>query len=189
MKLSRLLIVPALAAGLAACAQDPYYAAPYSPYYGSTYGSTYGGYGGVGYGTPSYGSGGLSTGQTIGALGGAALGGLAGSQIGSGTGNLAATAGGAVLGALIGSQVGGSFDRQNELAAIRAQDQALITNAPITWNDPRGDIYGTVAPIRTYQSNGRYCREYVHTVYIDGRAREAQGLACQQADGSWQIVS
>lgn len=166
MKLSRLLIVPALAAGLGACANDPY-----DPYGRSS------------------GLGGLTTGTTLSTLGGAAVGGLAGSQLGSGTGNIAATAGGVILGGILGNQLGQALDRNDQAAAVRAQNQALATNAPITWNDPQGNVYGTVQPVRTYQSNGRYCRDYVHTVYIDGRAREAQGVACQQADGSWQIVS
>lgn len=168
MKLKRLLIVPVLMGGLAACAQND----PYSP-----------------YGTSS-GLGGMTTGTTLSTLGGAALGGLAGSQVGGGTGNIAATAGGVILGGLLGSQFGQMLDRNDQAAAARAQNQALASNAPVTWNDPQGrNVYGTVQPTRTYQSDGRFCREYVHTVYIDGSPRQAQGVACQQADGNWQIVS
>lgn len=169
MTYGRLLIVPVMALGLGACAQN------------SGYG--WGGYGGSGGGF------GTSTGATLGTLGGAAAGALAGSQIGSGAGNIAATAGGAVLGAILGGELGRRIDRNDQMAAAQAQNQALATNAPITWNDPSGDVYGTVTPVRTYQSGGRYCREYVHTVYIDGRARDARGTACQLDDGSWQIVS
>ncbi len=161
MKLSRLLIIPALATGLIACANDPY-----------------------GTGT---GLGGMTTGTTLGTLGGAALGGLAGSQIGSGTGNIAATAGGVLLGGILGNQLGQQLDRNDQAAAVQAQNQALATNAPTTWNG--GDVYGSVQPTRTYQANGRFCREYVHTVHIDGQPRQAQGVACQQSDGTWQIVN
>jgi hypothetical protein len=38
-------------------------------------------------------------------------------------------------------------------------------------------------------ADGQYCREYVRTVTIDGRAVEAYGTACLQPDGSWRIVA
>lgn len=39
----------------------------------------------------------------------------------------------------------------------------------------------------TYQEP--YCREFTKVVTIGGRAQNAYGQACQQADGSWEIVS
>jgi len=42
---------------------------------------------------------------------------------------------------------------------------------------------------RYYESdNGDYCREYRHTVTIEGQRREAYGHACRQPDGSWRMV-
>ena len=32
-----------------------------------------------------------------------------------------------------------------------------------------------------------YCREYQHTVTIDGKQEKAYGTACRQPDGSWKI--
>jgi hypothetical protein len=36
------------------------------------------------------------------------------------------------------------------------------------------------------QSN---CREFTTTITIDGQPQQASGLACQQPDNSWRIVS
>lgn len=42
---------------------------------------------------------------------------------------------------------------------------------------------------RYYSDNdGSYCREYNHTVVIDGERRQAYGHACREPDGSWHIV-
>jgi hypothetical protein len=37
-------------------------------------------------------------------------------------------------------------------------------------------------------SNGPYCREYQSTTVVNGRNVPTYGTACQQPDGSWQIV-
>ena len=45
------------------------------------------------------------------------------------------------------------------------------------------------APATAQADQGRYCREYTRTVWIDGRARPAYGVACLQPDGAWRIVN
>ena len=129
--------------------------------------------------------------EMLGGAGGAVLGGLAGSQIGSGSGQLWATGAGALLGALVGSEVGSSLDKADRMYAQRANQQAY--NAPIgetvTWNNPESGNYGQVTPVRDgYSSAGRYCREYQQTIVVGGREQSAYGTACQQPDGSWEIV-
>lgn len=130
--------------------------------------------------------------QTVGAVGGAVLGGLAGSQIGGGDGRLIATGVGAVLGAWVGSEIGRSLDDADRLAAERASQRAFET-APTgqttTWRNPDSGNYGEITPTRTYQADNRDCRDYTHTIYVDGRSETARGTACRQADGTWQIVS
>ncbi|MBF0392367.1 MAG: glycine zipper 2TM domain-containing protein [Alphaproteobacteria bacterium] len=124
----------------------------------------------------------------IGTVGGAALGGLAGAQFGGGTGQLVATAAGTLLGAVVGGQLAKDLAPVDQTAAAAAERRALAQNAPVTWTNPDTDRSGTVEPLRTYQSDGRYCREYVHTVYIDGRAERAHGTACREADGTWALI-
>lgn len=178
MKASRALFASALAASLAACVADPYYDTAYADPYGPR------GY----YAPPAYGPA-PGTGTTLGTVGGAVAGGLLGSTIGSGSGQVAATVGGAVLGGLLGGSLGRNLDEQNRRSALVAQQRAFATNAPATWGAPGTAAYGTVQPLRTYMMDGRYCREYLHTVFIDGRAQDARGTACQMADGTWQIIS
>ena len=130
--------------------------------------------------------------QTIGTGAGAILGGLAGSQIGDGSGQLIAVGAGTLLGALAGSEIGKSLDRADKLYMQRATQKA--TSAPIgesiTWNNPESEARGAVTPVRDgYTETGRYCREFQQTVIVGGREQEAYGTACQQPDGSWEIVS
>lgn len=129
--------------------------------------------------------------QTIGAGTGAVLGGLAGSQIGGGKGQLWATGAGVLLGALAGSEVGKSLDKADMMYANRANTQAY--SAPIgesiRWNNPDSGNYGVVTPVRDgYSQGGRYCREYQQTIYVGGQQQSGYGTACQQPDGSWQVV-
>lgn len=135
---------------------------------------------------------GMGNKQLIGTGGGAILGGLAGSQVGSGSGRLWATGAGVLLGGLLGSEIGSSLDNADRAAAQRASYQAY--DAPvgqtIRWNNPDSGNYGTITPTRSGTDNGgRVCREFHQTIYVGGRQQDGYGTACQQSDGSWQIVS
>lgn len=134
----------------------------------------------------------ITTGQAVGTAGGAAAGGLIGSQIGSGTGQLAATGAGVLIGALIGSHIGKSLDPGDRTEANGAFNQA--TTAPIgetiEWNNPDSGNRGTVTPVREGRTNdGRLCREYRTTVYVDGQYEEGRGTACRNSDGTWEMVT
>jgi len=70
--------------------------------------------------------------------------------------------------------------------------QVLAATAPIgetiTWND--GGASGSVTPLRDGRTeDGEYCREFLQTVTIGGRAEEAYGTACLKPDGAWEVVS
>lgn len=130
--------------------------------------------------------------QLIGGGTGALLGGVLGSQVGGGSGRLWATGAGVLLGALAGSEIGSSLDKADKAYANQANQRAL--NAPvgetISWNNPDSGNYGTITPVKDgYSSSGRYCREYQQKIVVDGREQAAFGTACQQPDGSWQIIS
>lgn len=130
--------------------------------------------------------------STIGGLAGGATGALIGSQFGSGTGQLVAVAGGTLLGALIGSEIGSYMDQQDQMLAQQAQQQAFAapTGQTVAWNNPdsgnRGTVY-TQQPTTSY--SGRYCRDYVQTVFVDGRQETLTGTACQNPDGTWSAVN
>ena len=129
--------------------------------------------------------------ELLGAGSGAILGGLAGSQIGDGKGRLIATGVGTFLGGLIGTEIGRSLDRADMIYAHQANEQAYSApiGEPVNWNNPESGNYGTVVPTRDgYSSSGRYCREYQQTIYVGGQQESAYGTACQQPDGSWEII-
>ena len=129
--------------------------------------------------------------QLLGGGTGAVLGGLAGSQIGSGSGRLWATGAGVLLGALAGSEIGSSLDKADEMYAQQANQRAYTApiGETIRWNNPDSGNYGTITPTRSGTTNdGRVCREYTQTIYVGGKQQSGYGTACQQSDGSWQII-
>lgn len=136
---------------------------------------------------------GMGNKQTIGTAGGAVVGGLLGSKVGSGSGQLWATGAGALLGAFVGSSIGKSLDQADiayhEQAVNRAYSAPI--NQPISWSNPESGHSGTVTPVREGRqaSTGNLCREYKQTIVVDGQAETAYGRACQNADGSWQLVN
>lgn len=126
--------------------------------------------------------------QTLGTLAGAVGGAALGSAFGSGSGKVAAIAAGALVGGFLGNQIGASLDAQSQQYNYNASVQALDTGATQQWRNPQNGVYGTVAPGPVAYVNNRTCRPYTNTVYIDGQPQVARGTACQNPDGSWQVV-
>jgi len=134
----------------------------------------------------------VGTKQGVGALGGAILGGLAGSRFGGGTGKLVAVGAGTLLGAFVGSELGKSLDRadQNAMTNAAYQSYAAPVGQTIQWNNPDSGNRGTFTTLRDGRDqSGAYCREYQQTITVGGRMEQGHGIACQQPDGSWKIVS
>ncbi|WP_246329547.1 RT0821/Lpp0805 family surface protein [Chthonobacter rhizosphaerae] len=125
-----------------------------------------------------------SLGTLAGAVGGAAI----GSAFGSGSGRIAAVAAGALIGGFVGNQIGARMDEQDRQYYYASQVQALNTGAPQRWSNPQTGVYGDVQTGPTYYVNNSQCREYVSTIYIDGRPETARGQACRNPDGSWRPV-
>lgn len=137
-------------------------------------------------------NGGWGTKQTVGTGLGAVAGGLAGSQVGKGSGRLWATGAGVLLGALAGSEIGGSLDRADKAYMGNAQVKAhnASVGETINWNNPESGNSGYVTPLRDGRSaSGRYCREYQTTINVGGRTESGYGTACQQPDGSWEVIN
>jgi surface antigen len=125
------------------------------------------------------------TGLAVGAI----AGGLIGSTIGHGRGNVAATVVGAVVGGIVGSQIGRDMDRHDRELAEEAEYEALergYSGRARVWRNSRNGHYGEVVPSRPYRRGGNDCRDYVHTVYIDGRPQTLRGTACRSHDGTWR---
>lgn len=130
--------------------------------------------------------------QNVGAVSGALLGGVLGSQVGGGSGRLWATGAGAVVGALMGSEIGRSLDRADQMYMQQAQSRAHAApiGESISWSNPDTGHRGYVTPVRDGTStSGRYCREYQVGITVGGQQEQGYGTACQQPDGSWEVVS
>ena len=124
---------------------------------------------------------------------GAGSGALLGAAVaGGGTGNrLAGAAVGGLLGGLIGNRIGASLDDEDKQRAYAAQMDALErgpSGAPTSWKNPDSGRYGTIVPGPAYQDAGRNCRQFTHTIYIDGRPQTARGTACRGPDGAWNSI-
>lgn len=130
--------------------------------------------------------------QTMGGATGAVVGGILGSKVGKGNGQLWATGIGVLLGTLVGSEVGRSLDKADIAYAQQANEQAhtVPIGEEILWSNPETGNSGVVIPTNEGQDNtGNYCREYQQTIYVGGQQEVGYGIACQQPDGSWKIVS
>ena len=102
----------------------------------------------------------------------------------SGSGESTGAASPVVLGGVISSQV-----KENERQrAYEAQLSAMLSGQRTTWRGDSGS-YGFIEPCAAVDGLASSCRDYTHTVYIDGRPQRGSGKACRQPDGTWQIIS
>lgn len=136
--------------------------------------------------------GGCASHSETGAGVGAIAGGLIGNSIGGrGAGGVAATVAGAVIGGIVGSEIGRSMDRQDRILAEEAEYDALErggSGRARVWRNERNGHYGEIVPSRPYRRGNLDCRDYTHTVYIDGRPETMRGTACRNPDGTWRAA-
>ena len=75
--------------------------------------------------------------------------------------------------------------QQAELAALEKGQSGVAT----PWRNPDNQRHGMVVPGRPYRIGEQDCRDYSHTIYVDGQPRTMRGTACRNPDGSWRNVS
>jgi surface antigen len=129
--------------------------------------------------------------QDTGAVVGAVTGGVIGHQFGKGKGNVAATALGVVVGGIVGSEIGRSLDERDRMYAQQAELAALERGRAgerTPWRNPDSGRYGEIVPGPAFRRGPQDCREYTHTVFIEGRPRVMRGVACRNPDGTWSAV-
>jgi len=128
-----------------------------------------------------------------GTLVGAGAGALIGNAVGGAAGNRAVgTLAGAAIGGMLGNRIGAAMDDEDKRRAYAAQVQALESGpsgAPVAWRNPDSGRYGSIVPGPASEQNGMSCRQYTHTIYIDGKPQVARGSACRNPDGTWTAVS
>ncbi len=96
-----------------------------------------------------------------------------------------------ITGGVLGGAIGTTLDERDRQRAYAAEVQALESGEPgipVGWRGEGPQRYGTVVPGVPYQARGARCRDYSHSIYIDGRPQIARGTACRNPDGSWAPV-
>jgi surface antigen len=91
---------------------------------------------------------------------------------------------------VLGNGLGANLDEPDRQRAFAAEMQALEQGEPgepVGWRGTSGR-YGTVVPGAHYDTRGVRCRDYSHTIYVDGRPQTARATACRNPDGTWSPV-
>lgn len=124
--------------------------------------------------------------DAIGTVLGAVAGGVIANQTASEENRTAATVAGVVIGGIVGNTIGRSMDNRD----VQCTGQALERvgdRQTIAWkNSSNGQEY-QVTPLRTYNQDGLYCREYVTRATGTTQGESTQN-ACRKPDGSWSMV-
>lgn len=126
----------------------------------------------------------------VGAAGGAAAGGLLGAVAG---GDAASIAAGSLIGALAGGAIGNYLDQRDRQHMSQAAGYALDnsrTGTTTRWENPESGHQGSITPTETFRNQrGQTCRRFKQNVQVEGETYRGDGVACQQPDGSWKIVT
>lgn len=91
---------------------------------------------------------------------------------------------------VLGNGLGASLDDRDRQRAYAAEMQALEQGEPgepVGWKGAAGR-YGTVVPGAYYETRGIRCRDYSHTIYMDGKPQTARASACRNPNGTWAPV-
>jgi Ni/Co efflux regulator RcnB/surface antigen len=114
---------------------------------------------------------------------------LAGAFLGDRTGP---TVAGVIAGGALGAALTSKLDCSDRSYAYRTYSQGFNggrANATYQWTNPQNDHRGEMHVLDYYQDEDNFrCAVFSQIVYINGRAEEARGRACQQPDGNWAII-
>ena len=133
--------------------------------------------------------------QTVGQIGGGVLGAVVGSHFGKGSGRLFGVAIGTLAGSYIGGMLGRDMDERDRQLAQSTMIETL-ERAPDRqvqgWRNPNNNHRGNFQVIRTQElpHDDLVCRDYVHTVIIDGKHEKVHGRACRNIHdrrSDWQV--
>jgi surface antigen len=81
------------------------------------------------------------------------------------------------------------LDMAERASAESALMASVSSGAPRRWDSVRPGYSGYVEPgAVTTGADGAACRDFVHTLFVDGRPRRDAGRACRAADGAWRIL-
>jgi len=132
--------------------------------------------------------------EMLGAAAGAAVGGIVGYQFGGGmlVKSLFTTAGtlvGGTAGYVTTRMLMGSdrraYDTTTQKGLASADDGEIVE-----WRNPETGNSGIFRATGSYRNaQGQPCRQYRSTVAFSDSVRSGGGIACQQANGYWKVVT
>jgi len=126
--------------------------------------------------------------KVIGTVIGGIVGGVIGNQVGKNSSNReVSTVLGAVVGGLVGHNIGRSMDKSDQQCTGQALEQASDRQT-VRWADADRKGEYRVTPERTYQSDGRYCRDYITEYQGQDGVKREKSSACRSPDGTWRKV-
>lgn len=91
----------------------------------------------------------------------------------------------ALQGGLVGRS-GVTLSDSDKQRALEAEYRALegaAVGQPMLWTGK--NVTGKVVAAAPYQVGSQNCRQYTHTLTIDGKDTVVRGAACRNEDGSW----
>lgn len=97
-----------------------------------------------------------------------------------------------MVGGLVTGDIGKGLNSGDKRKALEAEYRALEytqSGQKVSWNGDSSGRSGDVVPAQPYRVGSQDCRQYTHTIVIDGATRTGRGTACRNTDGSWATLS
>jgi|SRR5262245_26131084 len=110
----------------------------------------------------------------------------------AGSGKVSSAIMGELRGGLVGGVIGSDLNRTERGLALEAEYRALEytpSGQVVAWGDRQSGRFGEVVAGSPYRVGSQDCRQYGHTVFVDGKPKKARGTACRNTDGSWTLLS
>jgi hypothetical protein len=80
-------------------------------------------------------------------------------------------------------------DRQAAAQALQLALSELGDGVTLVWRRPEHALEGRIKPMSAFRDDhGRICRHIVYSLLLGGYAREIEGVACRELDGSWSLA-
>lgn len=97
---------------------------------------------------------------------------------------------GASLGSLLSARVKEKLNQRDRENVDSAADRSFRKGERVEWSNQKTGRRGYVQPGRIYKAtSGNLCRDFTNTILYKDREDVVNGTACQNEDGTWQIVS
>lgn len=96
----------------------------------------------------------------------------------------------ALQGGLVSRNAAAQLSKADMQRALEAEYRALEAapgGQPVVWQGK--GVTGSVVAAAPFQVGSQNCRQYSHTLTVDGRDTATRGAACRNADGAWTPLS